>query len=82
MSCNDNLTAHTVRRIAVATMSDCATRSSCSETSGICRGSDVSDAGNSGFYICDYFVHPDNEDDVLRTVNETGNAVTVTVDID
>ena len=80
--CHDNLAAETFRGEAVmAHASRCAGEISLQPDSVGGRGC-ISDSGCAALHIGNNFVHAGNDDNVGRSLNQTGDTVAVAVDID
>ena len=54
----------------------------CLESCDVGRSCKTPDAGNAGWNICDNLIHSGEDDDRLRSVDQTGKTISVSVDID
>lgn len=77
-----HLIADALGRKAVAASSGMETGCVFIKTLGVCRSGDIADSCIAGFHIADNFIHSGNDDNMFGSMDQTGNTVTVTVNVD
>ena len=81
ISCDQELAANGIRRLAVEAFSGCLARCFHLKTLGIRRSSYISGTLHRTVKICAYFIDSHNENNLLRTLGNAGYTVGISIDI-